>query len=140
MAEVRLNTGLVELDPDECFRLLAQQAIGRLAVVGEGGRLEIFPVNYFLSETRVLFWTDAGTKLTASTGREVVFEIDSVDRSEQTGWSVIVRGVARQWDPRHFPIKPSPWVRSVKPFLVAIDPVEVTGRRLPAGGRPSSGT
>jgi hypothetical protein len=138
MAEVRLNTGLDELDPDECFGLLAQHTLGRLALVGEGGRLEIFPVNYSLSENRVLFWTDAGTKLTASTGREVVFEIDSVDPSEQTGWSVVVRGVARQWDPRHFLIKPSPWVRSVKPFLVAIDPVEVTGRRLP-GGRPSSG-
>ena len=139
MAELHLNTGLVELDPDECFRLLAQQAIGRLAVVGEGGRLEIFPVNYLLSGRRVLFWTDAGTKLTASTGRGVVFEIDSADHEAETGWSVIVRGVARQWDPRQFPNKPSTWVRSVKPFLVAIDPIEVTGRRVPAGGRPSSG-
>jgi nitroimidazol reductase NimA-like FMN-containing flavoprotein (pyridoxamine 5'-phosphate oxidase superfamily) len=140
MAEVRLNTGLDELDPEECFRLVAEHRIGRLAVVGEGGRLEIFPVNYTLSGTRVLFWTDAGSKLSASTGREVVFEIDSVDHSAETGWSVIMRGVAQQWDPRHFPVKPSSWVPSVKPFLVAIEPVEVTGRRLSRGQRPASST
>jgi nitroimidazol reductase NimA-like FMN-containing flavoprotein (pyridoxamine 5'-phosphate oxidase superfamily) len=139
MAEARLNTGLDELGPDECFRLLAEHRVGRLAMVAEGGRLEIFPVNYLLSGRRVLFWTDAGTKLTASTGRGVVFEIDSADHEAETGWSVIVRGVARQWDPRQFPNKPSTWVRSVKPFLVAIDPIEVTGRRI-AGAPQASGS
>jgi Pyridoxamine 5'-phosphate oxidase len=131
----RLNTGLEELDSDECFRLLGEGGVGRLGVVGERGRPEIFPVNYSVSDRRILFWTDAGTKLSASTGREVVFEIDSADLEAKTGWSVIVRGIAHQWDPGRFRGKPSAWTNSVKPFLVGIDPVEVTGRRIERPGR-----
>jgi uncharacterized protein len=130
MSGGRLNTGLEELDVDECFRLLGESGLGRLGVAGAQGRLEIFPVNYFVAGRQVLFWTDAGTKLSASTGREVVFEVDWADRETRTGWSVIVRGNARQWDPGRFRGKPSSWTNSVKPFLVGIDPVEVTGRRI----------
>ena len=131
----RLNTGLEEIDSDECFRLLGDSGIGRLGVVGAQGRPEIFPVNYFVSGRRVLFWTDSGTKLSASTGREVVFEVDWADPDTRTGWSVIVRGSSRQWDPAGFRGKPAAWTNSVKPFLIGIDPVEVTGRRiLPRSG------
>jgi nitroimidazol reductase NimA-like FMN-containing flavoprotein (pyridoxamine 5'-phosphate oxidase superfamily) len=130
----RLNTGLEELDIDECFRLLGGSGIGRLGVVGERGRPEIFPVNYFVSDRHVLFWTDAGTKLSASTGQEVVFEVDDADPEARNGWSVIVRGNARQWDPGRFRGKPSSWTNSVKPFLIGVDPVEVTGRRIAGRG------
>jgi hypothetical protein len=126
----RLNTGFEELDADECFELLGQSGIGRLVVAGERGRPEIFPVYYFMAGRRVLFWTDTGTKLTASTGREVAFEVDHADPAAKTGWSVIVRGLARQWDPRQFRRRPTPWINTVRPFLIAIDATEVTGRRI----------
>jgi nitroimidazol reductase NimA-like FMN-containing flavoprotein (pyridoxamine 5'-phosphate oxidase superfamily) len=130
----RLNTGFEELDADECFELLGQSGIGRLVVAGERGRPEIFPVYYYMAERRVLFWTDTGTKLTASTGHEVAFEVDCADPAAKTGWSVIVRGIARQWDPRQFRLHSTPWVNTVRPFLIAIDPTEITGRRLQESG------
>jgi len=65
-----------ELSKSECFALLAQESLGRVAVVDDQGPV-IFPVNFALDRHMVVFRTDEGTKLDAAArGSRVAFEID----------------------------------------------------------------
>ena len=72
---------------DECLQLLATRGFGRLAVVVQDQPL-IFPVNYALDRSSVVFRTDEGTKLYAAVGRPVAFEIDDADAIYHEGWSL----------------------------------------------------
>lgn len=55
----------------------------------------VVPVDYLLDEGTVVLRTDEGTKLDAALrGETVAFEIDVVDDTKGTGWSVLVRGRA----------------------------------------------
>ena len=53
------------LTRQECLDLLADQEVGRIAVV-LGRRPLIFPVNYVLDGDTIVFRTDPGTKLAAA--------------------------------------------------------------------------
>jgi uncharacterized protein len=124
-----------ELDEDECRRLLAERHLGRLAIPDFGGPV-IFPVNYVVDQDLVIFRTDPGSKLDAATEREsVAFEVDAVDESTRTGWSVVVRGtLAELTDPadlarlRTLPLYP--WAPGEKTRYVRVRPSSVTGRRI----------
>ena len=85
---------VVELDAEQCWRLLRTHDLGRLAVVGASGA-DIFPLNYLVYDDGVYFRTAPGSKLD-SLGRHpaVAFEIDG--RSRRTVWSVVVHGTAQQ--------------------------------------------
>jgi uncharacterized protein len=91
-----------KLDDNECRELLAERHLGRLAIPDFGGPM-IFPVNYVYDQGLVIFRTDPGSKLDAATEREsVAFEVDAVDETTRTGWSVVVRGtLADITDPAH---------------------------------------
>jgi len=83
-----------ELTKRECFELLAQEQLGRVAFVDDRGPIA-FPVNFVLDRHMVVFRTDEGAKLDAATrGGRVAFEVDGIDAATQTGWSVVVRGEA----------------------------------------------
>jgi uncharacterized protein len=85
-----------ELTRDECFGLLAGQRLGRVVLVDDRGPLAL-PVNFVLDQRTVLFRTDEGTKLDVAVCRgRVAFQIDGVDQATRTGWSVLVRGEAKQ--------------------------------------------
>lgn len=79
------------IDRDGCLALLAGEVVGRLGVI-DGGRPLIFPVNYVLDGTDIVFRTDQGTKLDAGLRSPVSFEVDQVDRVTSAGWSVLVTG------------------------------------------------
>jgi nitroimidazol reductase NimA-like FMN-containing flavoprotein (pyridoxamine 5'-phosphate oxidase superfamily) len=122
------------LGADECLRLLGEHGVGRLAVVVDGQPL-VFPVHYALHERAIVFRTDPGTKLYASEGRRVAFEIDGVDTQYHEGWSVLVVGVAREErDParrRELDRLPlAPWVAGAKSHWMVIRGGTVTGRRI----------
>jgi len=133
MSTTSLNTE--HLSVAACNELLAGTSVGRLAV-DIAGYPEIFPVNYVLVDGAVVFRTAAGTKLAgAALMHHVAFEIDGFEPATRTAWSVIVKGWAREIDDpterdaaEMLPL--FPWVTSVKPNFVRIDPVEVTGRRF----------
>ena len=55
------HTAIERLDPEECWALLGQMNVGRLAVLVEG-HPDIFPVNYVLDGQGIVFRTGAGTK------------------------------------------------------------------------------
>jgi uncharacterized protein len=129
------------LSEEESWSLLASVALGRL-VATKSGRPEIFPVNFVAKRPTVLFRTAPGTKLlTAALNREVAFEAD--DHTFEEGWSVIVRGYARVLSTEEEIARADraqllSWVPTVKPYYVAIDVSEITGRRFRFGSEPVS--
>jgi len=136
------GAGWQELSKSECFGLLAQEHVGRVAFVDDLGPIAM-PVNFVLDRHMVVFRTDGGTKLdTAVRGSRVAFEIDGTDEAARTGWSVVIRGEAVEvTDPvelarlRQLPLQP--WAPGAKTHYVRILPAVLTGRRISASGGPS---
>ena len=127
---------LEEIPQDECLEILGRHSLGRVAIVVDGQPL-IFPVNYAMGGRVITFRTGSGTKLSHAPGSKVCFEIDGYDSLAGAGWSVMVQGVAVDatdsfddvsWAAR----AAAPWALApgAKPFRVAIDPSEITGRRF----------
>ena len=127
-----------ELTRTECFELLADEQLGRVAVTDERGPV-VFPVNFVLDRHTVVFRTGPGTKLhAASQGRRVCFEADGTDAATRTGWSVLVRGeITEVTDPaelarlRELPLRV--WAPGGRDHYVRILPAVLTGRRITAG-------
>jgi nitroimidazol reductase NimA-like FMN-containing flavoprotein (pyridoxamine 5'-phosphate oxidase superfamily) len=137
MTDHELRTGLERLDPDACLELLKTQPVGRLAAV-IGGRPEIFPMNFTVSEGAVVMRSEDGTKLAAVEGGEVAFEVDAVTEAFRGGWSVIVHGrLERLEDPvdvqRAELTGLRAWSQSGKPHWLRLAAAEVTGRRIVHG-------
>jgi nitroimidazol reductase NimA-like FMN-containing flavoprotein (pyridoxamine 5'-phosphate oxidase superfamily) len=132
-----------ELTKGECFERLAQEHLGRVAVVDDRGPI-VFPVNFVLDRHMVVFRTDAGTKLDAACrGSRVAFEIDGTDAAAHTGWSVVVRGEAVEVTgpaelARLRQQPQDPWAPGAKTHYVRILPAALTGRRISAPGGPSN--
>jgi len=90
MRAVSRHSGIEVLDSDECRRLLAQDEVGRVAVV-IGATPMIFPVNYALDGDDIVFRTLPGSRLDVGQGH-AAFEVDHFDRDQKAGWSVLVTG------------------------------------------------
>jgi nitroimidazol reductase NimA-like FMN-containing flavoprotein (pyridoxamine 5'-phosphate oxidase superfamily) len=136
MRSIDVRTGLEWLERDECLRLLADDEVGRLAVVA-GGSPEIFPVNYRLDGDVVVLRTDSGTKLEHGTRGRAAFEIDRFDRERRAGWSVIVSGRLEEvttFDARTFrrvhELAVDPWAGGEKEHWMRLVPERITGRRV----------
>ncbi|MEO7121984.1 MAG: pyridoxamine 5'-phosphate oxidase family protein [Lacisediminihabitans sp.] len=88
------------LTPEECWALLGENGIGRLAtavVEAVTGRIspDIFPVNYLVHERAVLFRSAPGSKLIDLTRQPAVaFQVDGRVRRDM--WSVVVHGDAER--------------------------------------------
>jgi nitroimidazol reductase NimA-like FMN-containing flavoprotein (pyridoxamine 5'-phosphate oxidase superfamily) len=130
--------GLAIMSKEECEARLQTQIVGRVGVCG--GRPGVFPVLYALLDGDVVFRTAPGEKLIAAAlQREVVFEIDSFDTADHTGWSVNVLGVADEIeDPaelaRAEALDLHPWAGEARDRYVRIHTVEVSGRRILQAG------
>ncbi len=131
--------GVQQLTRSECFELLANEHLGRVAVTDDYGPV-VFPVNFTLDRHTVVFRTEAGTKLhAASRGSRVCFEADGTDPAARTGWSVIVRGEITEVTDRAelarlrgLPLRV--WVPGARRHYVRILPAVLTGRRVAARG------
>ena len=120
----------------ECLALLGRASIGRLAFVVDGWPV-VEPVNYAVDAEAVVFRTDPGAKLEAVTrSARVAFEVDSVDSLYESGWSVLVQGVAEAVGPEGrdrlaTTLRLHPWAGGTRAHWVRIPILQVTGRRLP---------
>jgi uncharacterized protein len=129
--------GLEEIEESECWRLLASQPVGRIAVV-VGHYPVVFPVNHAVDRRGIIFRTGAGTKLWAMRRCNVTFEVDDFDMDNHTGWSVIVKGSARELVAKLNPdlvaaaesSNAIPWASGPRENIVRIVPDAVTGRRI----------
>jgi nitroimidazol reductase NimA-like FMN-containing flavoprotein (pyridoxamine 5'-phosphate oxidase superfamily) len=122
----------VELTVEECWDLLSEAEVGRLAyrLVDE---IHLVPINYAVDGRSILFRTAAGNKLLAAElESEVAFEIDWF--GDDTAWSVLVRGHLRHLDEgeqhRLSGLDVHPWVPTLKYDHVELEPTAVTGRRF----------
>jgi len=130
--------GLEQLGHQDCLRLLARSAIGRVAFV-VSGRPQALPVNYAVdTEGSIVFRSAARSILTAIDGQAVVFEVDGFDAHLRTGWSVCVHGVGRDISECHDPsaerlrqLELVTWAPGERTRWLAIAPDAITGRRLP---------
>jgi uncharacterized protein len=138
------HNGLEVLGRDECLRLLGTATLGRIGVTS-GALPTVLPINFRFDGGKILFRTGVGTKLDAATQNAVVaFEVDEIDAIAHTGWSVVVRGVARELtDPDELVEAQRPplarWARGEDHRVVAISPEIVSGRRIVPGVSAASG-
>jgi nitroimidazol reductase NimA-like FMN-containing flavoprotein (pyridoxamine 5'-phosphate oxidase superfamily) len=146
------RTGIELIDRALCLRLLANDEIGRLAVVS-GGAPVLFPVNYALDGEAIVFRTAPGTKLEAAGRAPACFEIDAFDRSTRHGWSVVVTGRLEEVDEhaakelaRMQALGVSPWAEGEREHFLRLVPDRITGRRVgsdaelpPGENRPGTG-
>ena len=129
---------LEELDRDSCVDLLRTNGVGRIAFV-LGNYPVIFPINYRLIEdgdiVRLLLQTRPGNVIDMANQR-VALQIDDTDSEHASGWSVLVRGRMHHLrDPALMDLRGrlerTSWVPDHDAWI-AIDAVEITGRRLRA--------
>ena len=127
------HQGLEVIPPEECWQLLRDAPVGRVAFV-EAGDPMVLPVNHAVVGHRIVFRTLRGSLLhEALMAASVAFQVDGVDPVQRTGWSVLVRGVADlAEDPDELAkLGLQPWADTVdRDDWVQIRPDEVTGRRI----------
>ncbi len=127
---------IVDLSQDQCWELLGRKTVGRLAV-SITNHPDIFPVNYRVSDKKIVIKTAEGQKLAAAVlGTSVAFEVDALDDATRTGWSIVVKGTAEE--PRRLEdylsaedLNIEPWAQGDKSRYIVIVPSRVTGREIP---------
>jgi nitroimidazol reductase NimA-like FMN-containing flavoprotein (pyridoxamine 5'-phosphate oxidase superfamily) len=131
------HQGLEVIAPEECWQLLADSPVGRVAF-NEAGEPMVLPVNHAVVGHRVVFRTLRGSLLhEALMAEPVAFQVDSFDVIGRTGWSVLVRGVADlAEDPEELEkLELHPWADSVeREDWVQIRAEEISGRRIVSSG------
>jgi uncharacterized protein len=126
---------LETLDRDECLTLLASEPVGRIGIT-DRAMPSILPVNYLLDGSDVIIRSTAGSKLAAATREAVVaFETDSFDPAKQSGWSVLVVGVAHHVTnsteiDRLSRLGLRPYIDGAASNFIRIRTAQITGRRL----------
>jgi nitroimidazol reductase NimA-like FMN-containing flavoprotein (pyridoxamine 5'-phosphate oxidase superfamily) len=126
---------LAELNRETCLHLLGTATVGRVGVSIDA-LPAVFPVFLTVLDDAVVFRTVPGTKLAAAAnGSIVAVEADEFDAETGEGWSVLVRGVAREMDrdgraaaARRF-LKRT-WIDDAAEHLIEVSTDLVTGRRI----------
>jgi uncharacterized protein len=138
--EIDFRNGMHILAEDECWQLLTDNEVARLAVA-PGGRPDIFPVNYIAINGNLVFRTAEGSKLTSVViNQAVAFEIDGYQPETNEAWSVVVSGTAHTVQSDDLAAEMEslplfPWNTSPKHHFIEIVPRRVDGRRFVAVGR-----
>jgi nitroimidazol reductase NimA-like FMN-containing flavoprotein (pyridoxamine 5'-phosphate oxidase superfamily) len=145
-AESRGTTGGMEpiveaLTEAESLRLIEQAEIGRIGFSGRFGPA-ILPVNFKVLDGSVVFRTEADSPLgedlrtgIAHAEYKVAFEIDEIDKTEKTGWSVLIQGAVHyveDEEERAVVVKTGvqPWAGGERDLYVRIKPTFISGRRI----------
>ena len=135
-ADAAAGSKLLVLTQKECWALVKQAALGRLAFVMDDWPL-VMPVNYLVDGPDVVIRSDPGRKLTAARQQvQATLQVDSIDRLHRSGWSVLVFGIATAVDDgeevaRLDGLGLRSWAASDRASWIRLLPVQITGRRLP---------
>ena len=131
-----------QLNTDECWRLLQEASLARLAFVNESGDPEIYPVNIQTAQGTVVIRSADDTKAHAITARpHVAIEVDG--GTLRVRWSVIVHATAEVIvDDADSPLhrsSGSSWFPGTKTRSIRLTVTSITGRRflIVAGARPA---
>ncbi len=113
------------LDAEECWALLAEAEVGRVAWVADDG-LSVVPVNFRVIGRAVVFHTSEKSFLSALLSpTSVAFQADEIDPETATGWSVLIRGRSGPHDGTAASIS---WLDSGQTLAVAITETTIAGR------------
>jgi len=136
-SEALESASLDEIGATECWQLLSSQPIGRVAVI-VGHYPLVFPVNYTVDGQTILYRTGVGTKLDSIHRSNVTFEVDEIDRTDRSGWSVMVKGVAQELSverdhrvaSRAEVGAEATWAPGKRDHFIRIVADQITGRRI----------
>lgn len=125
MTDPQQVTYFTRLAEEECWALLGETEIGRLAWQGADG-IVVVPVNYQLLGRTIVFHTAVESSLAKLTdGTSVAFQVDEIDRDSAIGWSVLVRGTAGEADAAFINTS---WLEDERTIGVAITASSIDGR------------
>lgn len=124
---------LAELTPYDCWSLLEDVEVGRVAWCGPDGPA-IVPVNLAATDGALWFRTTPYSALLEHCrGGRVAVEVDQLDPARQAGWSVVVAGTAEVVDGDEVPDAVhllDTWAPGTRTAHVRVEAGSVTGRRL----------
>lgn len=125
------------LDVHECVDLLRRNSRGRVALSVDA-LPTIVPVSYGFVDSGIVMCAGGVTHpLAAVRDTVVAFEVDEVDPHDGAGWSVLVRGLARELDQLDvgelWPSAAPSWFGSDPRPLVSLTVDLISSRRLPSG-------
>jgi len=131
---------LPELDERLIRSRLQRTRFARLGYVDDDGPV-IVPINVIIDDDeRVVFHTNPTSALAALDGQHVAIEIDGFDPASRSGWSILVRGVARDVtassDVVAMKAKVAPvdsWAPGVRNRTFVVLALAITGRTIPMG-------
>lgn len=132
MREMDYQGHLTSLAEDECRQLMAEHCVGRVCWL-DGDQLQVLPVTYAMHADLIVFTANPAGALGRLTGPvEVCFEVDDIDESTASGWSVVARGTATGsagGAPSGVEL-PRAWAPGAHEFAVTIATSEYTGRAV----------
>lgn len=135
MDNIRERTGqLAAMTPYDCWSMLEGRHVGRVAWSRADTAPGIVPVNLRVMNGAIWFRTAPSSALaTEGVGTLVSVEVDEVDLSSRSGWSVVVEGIATPVDDEQVPDLVHAlqvWPAGDRSVHVRVEPLQVTGRRL----------
>ncbi len=133
-----MDTGhFTRLSGDECSHLVRGHSVGRVCWVSANG-LQVLPVSYVSVDGRIYIRTNPQSVMGDLTGPiEVAFEVDDIDVTTATGWSVLVQGVAQAYAGPADDLRLEPWAPGDRTLTVAITPSACSGRAVSAAHKGS---
>ncbi|HKA69899.1 MAG TPA: pyridoxamine 5'-phosphate oxidase family protein [Actinomycetes bacterium] len=125
---------LETLTREDALWLMSRMPVGRV-VYTAGGLPAITPVNFALIDGTIIIRTVAGSRLATETKDSVVaFQVDEIDATSHSGWSVTAIGLATEVrDPGEIARLTGlvrPWAEGRRNQVIRIRADIVTGRRL----------
>lgn len=126
---------LEELSTEECFTLLGDSGVGRVAFTTASGPL-IHPINYLVDDKTIVLRTSPYTRLGEHPFGLVAFEADELEAEMRRGWSVLVVGSCAPVEDTDEAIdlrrggRLEAWAAGQRNLFVRITPQQVTGRRI----------
>jgi uncharacterized protein len=131
---------LDELPPAVVTERLQRARVARLGYVDADGPA-VVPVNISVDDLqRIVFRTAADSQLARLDRRQVAIEVDGIDAGRRTGWSILVRGIARDvtdaGDLAAVTARAQPvdcWVPGDHDRTFVVMPLSLTGRTIPVG-------
>ncbi|SHJ77520.1 Pyridoxamine 5'-phosphate oxidase [Tessaracoccus bendigoensis DSM 12906] len=115
-----------KIEADECWALLSEAEVGRIAWQGDNG-ISIVPVNFRLHGQTIVFQTaDGGSLARLVEPTEVAFQADDIDGESVVGWSVQVQGLTRSAEAEKE--GQVSWLAGSRPVWIAVTAGAITGR------------
>lgn len=137
---------LEAMSHSESVELLSRSQVGRV-VFTERAMPAVAPVTYVLHADSIVMHTSGDTRLAAAAARGGVlaFEVDDIDPTSRTGWSVVVLGeprlVTSAEERARMHLVLEPWAPGQFDVCIRLPLTVVTGRRIVAAmtGAAASG-